>query len=98
MTSVYLFAATFCLTLLIGLQSLNVRDGEKLLAAVTSLGLGGANFVLLKLVPGETDLPALLAYLAGGPAGIVVSMLLHPWLLSVFARTSAATGAGEEHF
>jgi hypothetical protein len=38
--------------------------------------------VLLKVMPGPTSFIELLAYLLGGPLGILASMALHPWLCS----------------
>lgn len=51
MTALALFAATFFLVLFLGLQSLNVNGGHKLMAAVTSLGISTANIVVLKTMP-----------------------------------------------
>jgi len=88
MTAIALFAATFFLVLFLGLQSLNVNGGHKLMAAVTSLGISTANIVVLKTMPGPTDGLKMAAYCLGGPAGILVSMAIHPWMVRKFGRKS----------
>jgi hypothetical protein len=76
-----IFLSSVSIVFLLGLQSLNVNGGYKVLAAVTSFGIGLCNFYILKQVPKETsgDLAAI-AYLAGGPIGIVLSMKTHAWI------------------
>lgn len=81
MTALFLFGATFALVLFLGLQSLNVNGGHKLLAGLTSFGIGAANITILKIMPGPTDAFEVAAYLLGGPAGILTSMLIHPWMV-----------------
>lgn len=44
MNALLLFASTFALVLFLGLQSLNVNGGHRLLSFVTSFGIGAANF------------------------------------------------------
>jgi hypothetical protein len=88
MTPIYLFAATYLLVLFLGLQSLNVNGGHKLLATMTSFGIGAANITILKIMPGPTDALEIIAYLVGGPAGILTSMLIHPWMARRFGRRS----------
>lgn len=88
MTALSLFAATFFLVLFLGLQSLNVNGGHKLMAAVTSLGISTANIVVLKTMPGPTGFMEVAAYCLGGPAGILVSMWIHPWMVRKFGRKS----------
>jgi hypothetical protein len=88
MTALALFGATFFLVLFLGLQSLNVNGGHKLMADVTSLGISTANIVVLKTMPGPTDWLEMSAYCLGGPAGILVSMYIHPWMVSKFGRKS----------
>ena len=86
MTALYLFGATFALVLFLGLQSLNVNGGNKLLAGLTSFGIGAANITILKIMPGPTDMLEVAAYLVGGPAGILTSMAIHPWMVRNFGR------------
>lgn len=89
MTALFLFVATFCLVLFLGLQSLNVNGNHKLLAAITSFGIGASNITILKIMPGPTDGLEVAAYLIGGPAGILTSMLIHPWMARKFGRKTA---------
>lgn len=86
MTAITLFAATFFLVLFLGLQSLNVNGGHKLLSALTSFGIGFAQISVLKIVPGPTTEFELLAYCLGGPAGILTSMAVHPWMVRKLGR------------
>lgn len=88
MTALALFAATFLLVLFLGLQSLNVNGGHRLLAALTSFGISSANIIILKTMPGPTGLLEVAAYCLGGPAGILVSMAIHPWMVRRFGRKS----------
>ena len=86
MTALALFAATFFLVLFLGLQSLNVNGGHKLMAAVTSFGISSANIIVLKTMPGPTEALEIIAYCVGGPVGILVSMAIHPWMVRKFGR------------
>ncbi|MDP3440978.1 MAG: hypothetical protein U0989_02625 [Azonexus sp.] len=88
MTALALFAATYFLVLFLGLQSLNVNGGHKFLAALTSFGIGASNITVLKIMPGPTDPWEVAAYCLGGPAGILTSMLIHPWMARKFGRKS----------
>lgn len=83
-----LFFATFFLVLFLGLQSLNVNQGHKLLAALTSFGISTANITVLKIMPGPTGFFEVAAYCLGGPAGILTSMAIHPWMVRRFGRKS----------
>ena len=86
MTALLLFFSTFVTVLALGIQSLNVNGGHRWWAMATSLFIGTGNLVLLKTLPGETSWLELAAYLAGGPAGIVSAMALHPLLVRVYAK------------
>lgn len=77
MSALILFVAAFCIVFALGFQSLNVNRGHYIAAAVTSLAIGTANLVLLKLLPAQTTPLELAAYLGGGPLGIVASMWAH---------------------
>lgn len=83
-STLLIFASTFALVLFLGLQQLNVAGNHRVLAMLTSAGISGANLVVLKSIPGPTDFLDLLAYITGGPLGILVSMLIHPHLVRVF--------------
>lgn len=80
-TLLLLFVSTFALVFFLGLQSLNVNRGHHLAAFLTSFGIGAANLVVLKLAP-DASPAEMLAYLTGGPFGIVASMKAHAWLRS----------------
>lgn len=86
MTAMVLLLSTFVVVFALGLQSLNVNRGHLVLAAVTSLFIGTSNLVLFKVLPGPTDAWQIAAYLAGGPLGIVASMLAHPHLVRLLAH------------
>ena len=86
MNALFLFAATYFLVLFLGLQSLNVNGGHRFLSALTSFGIGTANITILKIMPGPTGGLELIAYLTGGPAGILTSMAIHPWMVKKFGR------------
>lgn len=86
MNALFLFAATYALVLFLGLQSLNVNGGHKLLSALTSFGIGTANITILKIMPGPTNGFEVAAYLLGGPLGILTSMAIHPWMVRKCGR------------
>jgi hypothetical protein len=90
LTAALLFASTFAVVFALGLQSLNVNGGHRLLAFVTSFAIGGSNLVLFKVLPGPTDGLQIAAYLLGGPFGILASMWGHPHLVRALARQRAA--------
>ena len=76
-----IFIAQFLTVLLLGLQSINVNQGDKISAAVTSLMLGVCGFFVTGNVAvafadgfGST---VFYSYILAGPIGIVVSMVLH---------------------
>lgn len=75
-TCAALFASTYLLVFFLGLQSLNVNGGHYLAAFITSLGIGISNLVLFKLAPGASGVE-LVAFLSGGPFGIISSMWAH---------------------
>lgn len=81
MHELLIFLSSLLIVFLLGLQSLNVNGGYKVLAAITSFGVGMCNFYILKQIPKETsgDMAAI-AYLAGGPIGIVLSMKSHAFI------------------
>ena len=85
MIELALFASTFMLVMLLGLQSLNVNNGHHWAAFITSFGIGASNLVLFKLAP-DANTTEMLAYLLGGPLGILAAMWLHPRLALWFKR------------
>lgn len=76
MTALALFSRCFALVFFLGLQSLNVNGGHYVAAFFTSFGIGAGNLVLFKLAPDASGIE-IAAFLAGGPFGIVSSMLFH---------------------
>lgn len=76
MTELTIFASTFAAVFFLGTQSLNVNGGHYLAAFVTSLGIGISHLVLYKTVP-DANAIQMLAYLLGGPFGIVAAMWAH---------------------
>ena len=79
MTAALVFASTFLAVFTLGLQSLNVNQGERLLATVTSLAIGTGHIFLYKVMP-HSGVPELIAYYVGGVVGINASMSAHPAL------------------
>lgn len=81
MTALALFASSFVLVFALGLQSLNVNRGHYVAAFITSFVIGASQLVALRIVPGPVDWIDLAGYLAGGPFGIVASMIAHPYIV-----------------
>ncbi len=75
MTALYLFVSTFCLVLSLGLQSQFVNNGFWKAAMANSFAIGLGNLVLFKLAPDASGIEVI-AYLSGGPIGIVASMVI----------------------
>lgn len=87
-----IFAAQYIYILLLGLQSLNVRDRHYVGAAVTSAMLGVLGFFVTSIVGDARGMEFTVlwwSFVASGPAGIVSAMLLHPRLVSFFGRLNA---------
>ena len=76
MTAALLLVSTYALVFFLGLQSLNVNSGRMVAAFFTSFGIGVSNLVLFKLAPDASG-PEIVAYLTGGPLGIISSMWVH---------------------
>lgn len=89
MIELALFASTFVTVFALGLQSLNVNGGHYVAAFFTSFLIGAGNLVVLKVVP-HSDMAQMLAYLAGGPFGIVMSMVVHRRTIGRRRRQGAA--------
>lgn len=79
MTELTLFASTFFVVFLLGVQQLNVQHGHQLAAFFTSIGIGLAQLALFKLAPDASG-TEIAAYLSGGPIAIVCAMRAHPWM------------------
>ncbi|PYJ07643.1 MAG: hypothetical protein DMF06_15030 [Verrucomicrobia bacterium] len=85
MTELLIFLSTFVSVFALGFQSLNVNSGRYLAAIFTSFMIGAGHLCLYRYLP-EASLSQNLAYLIGGPFGIVSSMWAHR---RVFARVRA---------
>lgn len=85
MTALTLFASSFALVFLLGVQQLNVQHGHRWAAFVTSFFIGISQLALYKLAP-DAGPVEIAGYLAGGPLAIVGAMRVHPYLRRVFAR------------
>ena len=83
-----LFFSTFVLVFALGIQSLNVNNGHRLAAVLTSFAIGGSNLVLFKLAPDASGMEAA-AFLLVGPFGIYAAMIAHPWLVRIISRRRA---------
>lgn len=95
MNALFIFACTFGVVLALSLQSLNVMGGHKALAFVTSFSIGACNLVLLKIVPQPTAWIENIAYLAGGPFGVLAAMRWHPVLVRVYRRCTDRASASQ---
>jgi len=75
---IIIFVSTFITVFALGFQSLNVNRGQRTAAFVTSFIISAGNIAVLKVIP-NGDLLSLntLAYMLGGPFGIVFSMIAH---------------------
>lgn len=85
MTAAALFASTFALVFLLGVQQLNVQHGHQRAAMITSLFIGISQLALYKMAPDAGGLE-IACYLAGGPLAIICAMRVHPWLRRTFGR------------
>ena len=77
---VLLFTSAFGTVFALGFQSLNVNRGHHKSAFFTSYLIGLSHLWIYKVMPDPT-FTEILAYLNGGPFGIVASMYLHEKLL-----------------
>ena len=80
MSPIIIFAATFVVVLALGFQSLTVNAGHYKAAFLNSFLISSANLVILHFVPQAHGISEYVAYMTGGPLGIVTSM----W---IFRRT-----------
>ena len=85
MTELTLFASTFVLVFALGAQSINVNNGHYYAAAMTSFVIGSGQMVLFKIAP-DASWSEIVAFLAGGPLGIMTAMWAHPRLVRMMGR------------
>lgn len=86
MTALLLFAITFALVYLLGIQQLNVQFNQRAQAFITSFAIAWLQLVLLKLMPQPTTLIENTGYLLGGSFGILAAMASHAPLTAFFDR------------
>ena len=83
-----IFGAQFSMIMLLGIQSLNVRDRHYWGSASTSLLLGVFGFHITATIAtmnrGAMGSLVWWFYIAAGPCGIVTSIWLHPRLKKLF--------------
>ncbi len=77
MTELVIFCATFGTVFALGFQSQCVNSGHYIAAFFNSLAIGTGQFFILKLVPEAHGIGQYMAYLLGGPLGIIASMWAH---------------------
>lgn len=77
MPEIVIFVVNFTMVFALGFQSRNVNEGHYGLAFCTNLLIGVMNALILKLVPQADSWQLLVAYVAGGPFGIVTAMFVH---------------------
>lgn len=87
MTALALFVSTYILVFALAAQSLNVNGGHYVAAFLTSFAIGASHLVLYKLAP-EADGWQIVAYLTGGPLGVISAMKTHPIIRSIFNRSN----------
>ena len=86
MTELFIFISAVGIVFFLGLQSLSVNSGHKVLAAVNSMVIGSFNLFLLKVVPDIESTYAIVAYLSGGPVGITLAIYFHPMIAKILYR------------
>lgn len=77
MNELLLFGSTFGVVFFLGFQSLCVNSGHYWIAGVNSAIIGAFNLLLFKVAPHVSGNLEIIAYIAGGPLGIVGAMYVH---------------------
>ena len=75
-TEIILFLSAFGTVFALGFQSLNVNQGHYKSAFMTSYLIGISHLAIYQVMP-DPSLSEVVAYLNGGPLGIVASMYVH---------------------
>lgn len=95
MNALLFFAPTFALLLFLGLQSLNVNGGYRLLILLILIDSVVANLAVLKIMPSPTNeleaFAALLGGCLGSAGGILASISIHPWMVRMLGRLKPST-------
>lgn len=76
-STLILFCSTFGVVFFLGFQSLSVNSGHYWLAGVNSLIIGTFNLILFKTAPNVSAPMEIVAYITGGPLGILCAMYVH---------------------
>ena len=87
--AIAVFVAQYLMVLLLGLQSLNVRDRHYVMAAATSFLLGVCGFYVTSIVgdaKGQSLTILWWSFVIAGPCGIVTAMAIHPSLVRLWER------------
>lgn len=88
--SLLIFLAQFCVVYLLGVQSLNVRDGHYVGAAISSLLIGVFGFITTATIGGlevaDMGSSVGVGFLIAGPLAITAAMKTHPWLVKALKR------------
>lgn len=91
-TATVIFAVQFVCVMALGLNSLNVNGGHRLLASLTSIVISCSWLAstYLTLIQNEPTALNVAAFILGGITGINSSMSAHPWLvLHLGAKTGS---------
>lgn len=90
MTAAAIFTSQFILVAALGLQSLNVNNGHRLLAALTSLVICVTTLASTELtfMHDPLNLIKAVAFIAGSVSGILAGMSAHPWLARHIGKRS----------
>ena len=90
-----IFIAQFITIYLLGVQSLNVRDGNYLAAAITSTALGCSGYYIAAVVgklPADAWFSApWWAYIVAGPIAICTAIRTHRYIPSNILRRGSDT-------
>lgn len=85
-----IFLAQFVMIWFLGLQSINVNRGHKLIAALTSFCLGVAGFyvtgTIAEVYHEGMFTSMFLSFVLAGPCGIVSAMYCHPRIIKALGR------------
>lgn len=72
-----IFCSAFGIVFFMGFQSLSVNSGHYWIAATNSCVIGTFNLFLFKMVPHVAGAVEIIAYITGGPLGILAAMWVH---------------------
>lgn len=82
---VIVFLSSFVSVFALGFQSLNVNQGHRMAASLTSIAICTGTLFLLKSLPAAGFWP-IASYYAGCNAGILSSMWFHPRFVAYLQR------------